>query len=144
MGQFFLSLLSLSILSQINPIDHREVTKRCFLGGDLRATIRSRTCPHLAGLWACREVKKPYLQLWFRAQEARSELCQHCFCHLHHCLNLTKLENGQKTRTARNPHIFSPCLPIKIAKGGLKMASTSLVPVRYPMNILNWRNPFRT
>ena len=39
MGQFFLSLLSLSILSQINPIDHREVTKICFLRGDLRATI---------------------------------------------------------------------------------------------------------
>lgn len=47
MGQFFLfalfvssfSLLSLSVLSQINPIYHREVTKTCFLGGNLRATM---------------------------------------------------------------------------------------------------------
>ena len=42
-----------------------------------------------------------------------------------------------------SPHL-QPRLPIEIAKGGLKMASTSLVPVRYPMNILNWSNPFWT
>ena len=143
------SLLSLSILSHINPTDHREVTRRCFLWGDLRAMIWSWTCYHLTGLWTCSELKKPYLQLW------KSHICiQSSRCQIRALSTLLlpppsllkPHKAGEWTRECdckEFPH-FQPFLPIKIAKGGIKIAFTSLAPVRYPMNILNWRNPFWT
>lgn len=82
------------------PTSHRQLTRSHSRWGHFRALMKLRTC-----LGTCWKVRKAYLKLLLGAQEARWDSCHHDACHSNHSLKLRKLEKGQRSMPAGNPHI---------------------------------------
>lgn len=114
-----------------------EVTRR----HSSEAITKLRTCHPYSPLRTCIQVRQAWLQLLFRAREARSQIGHRCFCHPHHFLELRELQHGHRSITAGNPRVSTAVLTSRNSTSSAKgWPPPSPAPAKCHVNTSRWRH----